>query len=195
MWATQAQTWSSCHSESALANTLESKHTSELVAAEQTAHLQVSVGVVQGDQLWSCGAAVCVSLALLSRPICLFLDILSVSLPYLSGGDFFFFSIYILAVQYVRSYFPYQELNSHPLQWKFRVLTTGLPGKYLSDDFQYKQCHLFIGSNVILNFAGLAVLFVSSHINIRNFQLSFLSCTWISYMKISQHCFTRFFSL
>ena len=97
----------------------------------------MSLEVISGDQLWSCGASMCVSLALLSCPVCLFLDLCHYHI-YLVGDFFclvFFFSIYILAVQQVRSYFPYQELNSRPLQWKLGVLTTGLPGKSLSDDF------------------------------------------------------------
>ena len=38
-------------------------------------HTSRCLGVVEGAQLWSCGTAVCVSSALLSRPVCLFLDI------------------------------------------------------------------------------------------------------------------------
>ena len=51
-------------------------------------------------------------------------------LPCLTKGIEIFISYFFgCVVQQAESQFPDQGLNSCPLQWKYRVLTTGLPGK------------------------------------------------------------------
>ena len=50
----------------------------------------------------------------------------------------FFFSFFDGIVWHVVSSFPSQGLNLSPLQWKRRVLTTGLPGKFCIV-FSFKQ--------------------------------------------------------
>ena len=42
---------------------------------------------------------------------------------------FFFFYPSPCLMRNARSYFPYQGLNPHPMEWKPGVLTTGSPGK------------------------------------------------------------------
>ena len=44
---------------------------------------------------------------------------------------FFLNQFFLFLSHHVGSYFPDQGLNLYPLQWKHRILTTGLPGKSL----------------------------------------------------------------
>ena len=46
----------------------------------------------------------------------------------LGGKNNFFFFFFGHAIHHVGSYFPDQGSNRCPVQWKHRLLTTGLPG-------------------------------------------------------------------
>ena len=58
-----------------------------------------------------------------------------------SSCHFFFFLIFGSATWHVGFKFPSQGSNPHPLPWKHKVLTTGLPGK-IPTYFFFKTFHL-----------------------------------------------------
>ena len=71
-----------------------------------------------------------------------------------SHSFFFFFPlIFGSNIQHAGSWFPNQGLNLHPLHWKYEVLTTGPPEKFLSFSFLSPASTIFLqggGPKVIL---------------------------------------------